>query len=151
MEWPGGKAWLTYGGEKVTHLERAHLPDNRTFVEKSIGQGRILFFNLPLELNDNPEPIGAIYKMALKQAKVKPLYSTSIDDPGILICPTQLGSATLYVLTSESSIEQKVTWKDVLSGKEFSVPLNPGRAALILVGRSGDVLAQYGNAPADRQ
>ncbi|HVN79859.1 MAG TPA: alpha-amylase family protein [Terriglobia bacterium] len=151
VEWSGGRGWLSYGGDKVNHLERACLPDNRTFVEKSIDRGRILFFSLPLELNDNMGPIGAIYQMALKQAKVKPLYSTSIDDPGILICPTQLGSATLYVLTSESSIEQKVTWKDVLSGKEFSVPLNPGRAALILVGRSGDVLAQYGTASGEFQ
>ncbi len=151
VEWPGGKAWLSYGGEKVTHLERACLPENRTFVEKSIGRGTILFFTFPLELNDNLGPIGAIYQMALKRAGVDPLYSTSIDDPGILICPTQAGSATLYVLTSESSTEHKVTWKDALSGKEFTVPLNPGRAALMLVGRNGEVLAHYGTLPADRQ
>ncbi len=99
--------------------------------------------SLPIELNDNLKAIGDIYRMALSQAGVAPAYSTSVEDPGILICPTDVGNATLYVLTSESASPQAVTFKDGASGKSLSGRLEPGRAALILVGKSGEILADY--------
>ncbi len=147
VQWPGGSGWLTYGGDKCTYLERVFLPSNQTYLEKELGRGRLLFFSLPIELNDNLEVVGAIYQMALRRANVMPIYSTSIDDPGILICPTQGQSVTLYVLTSESSTSQKVSWKDALSGKELATALEPGRATMVLVGRNGEVLADYNGPP----
>ena len=143
VEWPGGRAFLSYGGEKCTFLERGFLPEDRTFTEVKVGQGRILYISLPIELNDNLKAVGDIYRMALSQAGVTPAYTTSIEDPGILICPTDVGSATLYVLTSESASPQEISFKDGASGKNLSGRLDPGRAALILVGKSGEVLADY--------
>jgi hypothetical protein len=144
VEWPGGRAWLTYGEDKCTYLERAQLPSNQSFVEWSVGRGKILFFSFPIEFNDNLTAISEIYCMALARAGVVPVYSTSIEDPGILICPTQMQSATLYALTSESSSARRVTWKDMLSGKDMAIHLDPGRAALVLVSQKGEVLAAYG-------
>jgi len=66
---------------------------------------------------------------------VVPAYSTGLQDPGILICPTRFPHATLYVLASESSREA-VSFHDRTSGKEFSGRLEPGRAALLLVERT---------------
>ena len=71
-----------------------------------------------MELNDNLEAIGDVYSYALKVAGILPVYTTKINDPGILICPTQYPEATLYVITSESNREQ-VDFTDVRSGKEF--------------------------------
>lgn len=148
VEWPGGRAFLSYAGAKCTFLERGFLPDGRTFAESKVGQGRILYVSLPIELNDNLKAIGDIYRMALAQAGVTPAYSTSIEDPGILISPTDVGKATLYVLTSESSSPQTVSFKDGASGKNLAGRLGPGRAALILVGKSGELLADYNWNPA---
>jgi hypothetical protein len=78
----------------------------------------------------------------MKTAGVASAYSTTLQDPGILICPTKYPRATLYALTSESG-QQAVSFTDLKSGKEFSGTLDPGRSALILIGQDGAVLASY--------
>ena len=151
LQWPEGSARLTFGGDKTTVLDRAVLSNNATWTEQAIGKGKILFSALPLELNDNLEAIGSVYRYALKVAGVTPTYSAAIDnpgknDPGILICPTQFPHATLYVLTSESTAHD-VSFRDQRSAKEFSGHLDPGRAALLLMAEDGTILASYNWTP----
>ncbi len=143
VDFPSGRALLSYPGEKCTHLERGFLADGRTFAEAKVGQGTVLFVAVPIELNENIKAVGDTYRMALTRAGVAPVYATTLDDPGILIAPTDLGSATLYVLTSESATAQEVSFKDNASGKDIRGRLEPGRAALLLVSKSGQVLATY--------
>jgi hypothetical protein len=147
VSWPGGGGIATFSGDKTTYLEQAHLPGNATFARRSLGQGRVLFFSLPLELNDDLRLLGEVYRWALREAGIVPTYRTSIEDPGILICPTSLDASTLYVLTSESAVRRDVVFRDGMSGEELTVPLEPGRAALLLVGRDGRVLARYEGSP----
>jgi len=146
LQWPEGEARLTFGGDRTTYLDRAVLPGNATWAEKSIGKGKILLAAFPLELNDNLEAIGSVYRYAMKVAGVTPTYSAAVNDPGMLICPTQFPHATLYVLTSEST-GREVSFRDQKSNKEFSAHLEPGRAALLLVGEGGAIIASY-NWPA---
>jgi len=143
IEWPGGRGRLTYSGDKTTYHERAFLPGDQSYVELPHGQGKILYFPLPLELNDNLETLGNVYQFALRQAQVSPIYTTDIQDAGILICPTQLSDATLYVLTSETSSPGAGRFTDATSGKRVRFKLPPGRAALLLLSRAGQVLASY--------
>ena len=88
------------------------------------------------------QAIGEVYRYALKTAGVTPTYSTEVEDPGILICPTRYRKATLYVLTSESPRRQ-VAFRDRTSGKTFRGELDAGRAALLLVAPDGNLLATY--------
>jgi hypothetical protein len=142
LKFPGGEERLFYPGDKTTYLDRAFLPDGSTWAEKTIGKGKVLFTPLPLELNTNLQAPGDVYRYALKVAGVDPIYSTGLEDPGILICPTRFPHATLYVLTSESA-QKAVSFRDELSGKEFSGSLEPGHAAMLLVGNDGNLLASY--------
>lgn len=143
VEWPGGRAWMSFSGDKTTYGERAFLPAGATFAETAVGKGTILYIPLPIELNDNLSAIGEIYRFAMERAGVSRTYSTSVVDPGLLIAPTRLANATLYVLTSETSSTEIVAFRDEASGKEFRVTLEPGRAALGLVSRKGELLASY--------
>jgi hypothetical protein len=142
MEWPEGKARLVYTGQKIDTLEGAFLPDGKTFLEKPLGKGKILFVSLPLELNENLQTVGEVYSYALKVAGVKKTYSTDIQNSGVLIAPARFPQATLYVLSSETN-QPGISFHDERSGKQFSAQLQPGRAALLLVGEKGDVLASY--------
>jgi len=144
IRWPSGEAELVYSGDKTTYLERGELPGGETFAEKTVGKGKWLYFPWPLELNDNLAAVGAIYRWAMEHAGVSPEYSTSLDDPGILICPVRWRDATLYVLASESAVTREVTFRDHSSGRELSVRLEPGRAALLVVDSRGEILAGYG-------
>jgi hypothetical protein len=142
ITWPGGGALVSFSGEKTTFLERTLLPNGQTILEKTLGKGRILLVSLPVELNDNLKAIGDLYRYALHVAKVAEAYSTQLNDPGMLICPTEFEHATLYVLTSESSASE-VSFRDARSGKVFAGRLEPGRAALLLVNDQGELLASY--------
>ena len=82
----------------------------------------------------------------MKMANISPTYTTTLTDAGILICPTRLPKATLYVLTSESN-QKAVSFHDVRSGKDFSGQLENGRAALLLISDEGKLITSY-NWPA---
>ena len=142
IHFPWGDESLSFTGNKTTVLSRAILPGGEDWIERPLGKGKILFTALPLELNENLQAIGDVYKYALTIAGVAPVYTTNLNDPGIMICPTQFPKATLYVITSESNREQ-VEFKDARSGKEFSGTLTSGRAAILLVGADGKLLATY--------
>jgi len=143
VQWREGQAALTYSADKCTYLERGLLASGETFVEKQLGKGKILYFALPLELNDDLPAIGRIYRFALRRANVTAIYATTTEDPGVLICPTGLKGVTLYVLTSESSSTHTIAFHDAASGKDFEQKLLPGRAALLLVLHNGKVAAAY--------
>jgi hypothetical protein len=147
VRWPGGTARVSFSGNKTTFLEQATLASGSTFARRPVGQGQLLFFSLPLELSDDPKLLAQVYRWALAEARVAPVYRTTLDDPGILICPTALESSTLYVFTSESSVRQDVAFRDLASGKDLRVALDPGRAALLLVTRQGQVVARYEASP----
>jgi hypothetical protein len=144
FKWPGGVAELIFAGNKTTVLSRA---GERDWAEVGLGKGKILFAGLPIELNQNLAAVGDIYRYAMKTASVSLTYTTTLSDPGILICPTRLPKATLYVVTSESN-QASVFFHDVRSGKDFSGRLENGRAALLLVSDEGKVLTSY-NWPAE--
>jgi hypothetical protein len=142
MRFPGGEEELRFSGNKTTYLSRAALPDGGGWMEKPLGRGRILFAALPLELNDNLQAVGDVYRYALKVAGATPVYTTALKDPGILICPTRFPAATLYVITSESD-RQEVNFTDARSGRLFNGTLASGEAAILLVGADGKLLSTY--------
>lgn len=143
VKWQGDSAWLSYSGDKTTYAERGVLKNNQTFLDLPLGKGHLLYFATPIEFSDQLNEVGRIYKFAMNYAGVKTAYETTCKDPGILICPTQLPNATLYVLTSESSSSVPFSFKDTKSGKDFSINLEPGRAALMLIGKDGQILSSY--------
>lgn len=148
--WPDGRVHLTYSGDKTTYAERGFLKDDKTFEEILLGKGKILYFPLPLEIADQLDAVGKIYKYAINKSGVKTIYETSITDPGILISPTRLTNATLYVLTSETVLKDPVIFKDLQSGKTFKTALEPGRASLILIDKDGNVKASYAHTKIER-
>lgn len=148
--YPWGDEQLSFGANKTTVLSRAQFAGNQNWVEKQTGKGKILFSALPLELNDNLKAVGDAYVYALKVAGVTPSYTTTLTDPGIMICPTHYPDATLYVLTSESN-QTHVALTDVRSGRSFEGEITPGRAAILLVDSNGRVRSAYNwSVPATR-
>jgi hypothetical protein len=142
ISWPGGTERLTYSGKKTDYLERGYLANGKTFVDKRYGAGRILYVPLPVELADDPRAAGGIYQYAMQAAHVTPAYSTEMNDPDVLICPTRFSHATLYVIESRSATSV-VSFRDGISGAAISASVEPGGAAMRLVGEHGEVLAAY--------
>jgi hypothetical protein len=142
MHYPGGDEKLVFSGSKTTFLNRAVLQDGQDWAVRPYGRGKILFSPLPIELNDNLAAVGDVYRFALKAAGVAPVYSATLTDPGILICPTQYPDATLYVITSETN-QKKVDFTDLRSGKHVTGLLANGEAAIVLIGTDGKLISSY--------
>ncbi len=140
---PFGALPLSFRGQETTALDRAVLPDGSTWREIPLGKGKILFSALPLELNANLDSTAAVYDYALRAAGVARTYSSEGTSPGILVCPTVLPRATLYVLASETEAGP-VRFRDARSGRVFQGRLDAGRAALLLVREDGTLAATYG-------
>jgi hypothetical protein len=143
VAWPGGRGHAIFSGDKCNYIEQARLAAGRTFARRTLGKGQILFFTLPLELNDDIELLGSVYNFALREASVAPLYRTTLADTGVLVLPTPLDKATLYLLLSESSAKETVRFTDAASGKALAVDLPAGRAALLLVTHAAEIVARY--------
>jgi len=142
LDLPSGQMPLRYEGLRTTILNRDILPNGKTWTELPLGSGKILVSAFPLELNSEEGTIAAAYEIAIEAAGVEHTYTTTLKEPGILICPTRLPHATLYVLTSEAPAED-VSFQDSRSGKTFTGHLEAGHAALLLVGENGDLIANY--------
>jgi hypothetical protein len=142
LRWPGGLDAFTFGGKKTTVLSIAKFADDQEWKEIRLGQGLILFSALPLEMSGDLKNLGRVYTYAMDKANVAHSFTTTKSDPGVLICPTTYPNATLYVITSET-FQQTVSFHDVRSNKDFSSALSAGRAALVLIGTDGRVLASY--------
>ena len=143
LTWPGDSARLSFSGDRTTYADRGYLEGGKTFVEVPLGSGKILYSALPLELADQLDAVARVYSYAIRISGARLPYETTCQDPGVLISPTRLPEATLYVLTSESATAQSVKFRDGLSGAEISVNLAPGRAALLLVGKDGHLISTY--------
>ncbi len=139
---PAGDVPLIYDGLNTTTLDRLMFAGGRDFEDLRLGKGHVLVSALPLELNTDLDSIARVYAYALKMAGVSTTYTTPVTNPGILICPTRLPHATLYVLTSETETSP-VSFTDLRSGKRFSGTLDAGRAAILMIGEHGDVLSDY--------
>ena len=139
---PFGVLPLRFEGMSMTILDRFDMADGSDFAELPLGKGQVLFSALPLELNSNLDSVARVYEHALKLARVPLTYSTTVTNAGILICPTRLPHATLYVLTSETE-DSTVSFTDEHSDKLFSGKLDAGRAALLLISERGELLTSY--------
>lgn len=143
VQWPAGEGWFSFSGDKTTFIDQAVLASGHTFTRQPVGAGEILFFSLPLELSDDIQLLADVYGWALEEAGVEPIYSTDLDDPGIVISPTVLEKSTLYVVASESSVARNVNFRDMRSDRQVEIDLDPGRVAVLLVTVDGDIPALY--------
>jgi hypothetical protein len=65
--------------------------------------------------------------------------------PGVLVYPTVLNDAVLYILISDNATDAKVDLRDKLTGARLTIPLAAGHAAIAVIGKKEKaVVARYG-------
>jgi len=111
-------------------------------VRIAVGSGAVIWSPLPVELADQPEVTSALYRYALKEANVRPLFVPELEDLPVLIYASVFAKATLYVLVSESSSSVRVKFNDAESGKKFDIGVVAQRSTMLLIRRGdGSILA----------
>ena len=135
----GDSTWqIGFHGDVFQRVEKAiveggGVPAVRTF---PAGKGKLIWCPLPLEIGNESAPIAALYRHALDQARVQPVFSVDQADPAVLIRPIVFADRVLYTLISESGEAKQVSLRDLRTGTQIGVSLPPGRAAHVILDRT---------------
>lgn len=105
------------------------------------GSGKIIYCPLPVEGSSELEPIKALYEYAMAEAGIRPLLAEA--SPSVLVRPIVFDQATLYCLVNDSSRQQ--TAKIHHKSAQFTVNLEPQRAAMAMIDQEGRLIASYPN------
>jgi hypothetical protein len=108
-----------------------------------LGKGKVIWCPLPLETGSESAPVAALYRYALEQAQVAPIFSVDRVDPSVLIRPSVFERSVLYTVISESGQHKRIEITHAENGARIALALPPQRAALVLLDRaSGRILGQ---------
>ncbi|UCF20940.1 MAG: cellulase family glycosylhydrolase [Gemmatimonadota bacterium] len=143
----GDASWhLSFRGEKLQRIERSVVSGQEaaTVIELPLGEGRLIWSPLPVELAEQVEPTVALYRRALASASLLSPLTDETAGPGVLIYPAHFRDATLYALVSELGHAFTAAFSDRATGTRLEVALPAGRAALLLLDRgNGSLRAVY--------
>lgn len=140
---------LSYRGEKMQRLEKAVIAGQETASVRTIshGKGKIIWAPIPVELSDDSEPTVALYKYALGEAGVKPVFTVRNDDPSVLVSSTVFAEAAMYTFVSECDRDTELGIVHRETRSEFSVRVPAQRAAVLVLDRKdGHVLGRLWGA-----
>jgi hypothetical protein len=137
---------VSFDLEKQKTLEAIRFQDAAGLVERAHGKGRIFWAAYPVELADGAEPASALYSYVLERVGVEPLFQLESRVPeGVLIFPTVLQDAVMYVMESEDASDAEIRLTDETTKARLELRLPSERAALAILRKSdGKVIAKYG-------
>ena len=127
-------------------LETVRFSDGATLESKAYGQGHIFWASYPVELAQNPDAAARLYSWVLKQIGIAPAFDSATSLlPGVLVYPTVLRNAVLYIFESEDAGDTPIDLHDKLTGARLHFTLASQHAALVLLNKTdGSVIASYG-------
>jgi hypothetical protein len=143
----GDERWrLSYRGDRMARVEKAVVEGEVATLRRfAAGRGQLLWCPLPVELAAEVEPAAALYRAALASAGVRPGFTVRQgDDPAVLMWRAGYRDAVLYTLVSERAEGTDIELRDGETGAVVRARLPGQRAAMVLVGRTGQELARYG-------
>lgn len=146
IRWKGQTVPVSFDQEAQSWLEALQFAGGDSVQEISYGQGHIYWAAYPVELAQSAKPAAELYAMVLDAVNLQlPFELSSKVSPGVLIYPTVLEDAVLYVLVSETDQDSDVDLRDNTTHAELRLRLPAGRAALAIVRKSdGSIAAKYG-------
>ncbi|MFI5252524.1 MAG: cellulase family glycosylhydrolase [Bacteroidota bacterium] len=138
---------VNYRGDKLQRIEKAVIDEtgDSKVITMQHGKGAIVWSPLPVEVSDSPDAITALYKYALQQADVRPIFSAKEIDPSILILPTVFENAVLYVVISETDRDVDLPFTHLETNTELSIHLPRQRTVSLFINRKdGKVIGKMG-------
>ena len=137
---------MSFDQQAQSWLEELRLPGGDSFASVAYGKGQIYWTAYPVELAQGTAAATVLYSAVLKRAGVAPEFELkSSVSPGVLIYPTVLKDAVLYVIESESDSDERVDLMDKATGAELKINLAAQHAAVAILRKTdGAIVARYG-------
>jgi hypothetical protein len=146
LQLKGGEEGLSYSLQhKVLTVDKdASLPGKIHFFGKN--KKGLYYVPLPVEANDQREPIATMYQEMASAAGIKPYCALEgASDWEVTVLPRIFKKTALYIAFNEGSVDRKVRMKDSQFGFKAAFTVPAGRATLMVFDSKGKVLATYQN------
>ncbi|MCQ6559248.1 beta-galactosidase [Paenibacillus mendelii] len=142
---------VSYGAKRIAEVNK-ELPESGTratgsaAVRKSeIGQGVFIHCPLPIELNDRPETIAAVYGYALSaagfQSSMEWVHGGNLH--GVFGSKIAFGEGALFMFVSEYAYDASIEIIDPKTGKGYAFELESERTVLFAADAEGRLLSVY--------
>lgn len=137
---------LTYAQPQQNWLDSLRFEDGATFKEIPHGKGRIFWTAYPVELSENEQALAELYADVVNRLRIAPTFNAQSPLPaGVLVYPTVLADAVLYVFVSDSADPAAISLRDQTTGVALSFSLPAEHAAIAVIGkREKKIVAKYG-------
>ena len=137
---------LSFDQQKQNQAESLRFSDGSTFKEISHGDGRIFWAAYPVELSEGTQAAAILYAYVAGETKIEPAFELQSQlSPGVLVYPTVLEDAVMYIMISDDADNAKIELRDRLTGTKLTLELAGQHAAIALIDKSKkSVIAKYG-------
>jgi hypothetical protein len=141
---------LSLDAQKQLALDTLRFRDSSTFKEIHYGKGRVFWAAYPIELAEGSQPAADLYAYVAGRIGILPAFelkpeTRSAISPGVLIYPTLLEDAVMYIMVSDAAEDTKLDLRDKLTGARVSLLLPAQRAAIAIIGKKEkNLVAKYG-------
>ena len=137
---------LSFEAQKQSWLDALHFSDGSSLKEIPYGKGRIFWAAYPIELAEGTQSAADLYAYIAGRVGITAEFDLQAAvSPGVLIYPTVLDDAVMYVMVSDAADDAKIDLRDKLTGARLNLLLPAQRAAIAVIGkREKNVVAKYG-------
>jgi hypothetical protein len=137
---------LVFGQQQQNWLESLQFDDDSTFREIPRGKGRIFWTSYPVELGEDLQSTAELYAYVAGRVNLTPMFITQTPVPaGVLVFPTELADAMLYVFVSDSADHAAINIRDRETGVPISFTLPSQHAAIAVIEKKDKtIVARYG-------
>ncbi len=137
---------MSFDQNKQNSLESVQFQDGATLEQQVYGHGHIFWSAYPVELAESADAAGRLYSYVLGKIGVAPMFEYDANlSPGVLIYPTILQNAVMYIFESEDAADAKINIKDKLTGARLIFDVPSQRSVLVVLRKNdGALLTKYG-------
>ncbi|MCZ7558620.1 MAG: cellulase family glycosylhydrolase [Bacteroidia bacterium] len=138
LEIDGDPVPVAFRGEKIQRILTAEVEGERYAVlhRSKLGKGELLWCPLPVEIGDTPVAVTALYREALRLARLRPPVQLDPDTPDVLVTVSEYANATLLGVINEGS-DMKEFELRFRGGSAIDVEIAAGQSQLLLLDGRG--------------
>jgi hypothetical protein len=137
---------LSFDQQKQNLLDSLRFSDGSTLKEAAYGKGRIFWAAYPVELAEGTQSAADLYTYVVGRVGLAPMFDLQAQlSPGVLIYPTALDDAVMYVMISDAAEDAKIDLRDKTTGVRLTLQIPSQHAAVAVIGKKEKtVVAKYG-------
>lgn len=135
----------SYPGDRIADTLKGKTDEGHSDVQEiTHGKGKIIWSPLPVELNNEKDPMIALYQYAMQKATIKEhLHWIKGDFPGIYGRKLSFPNGKLFIFVSEFGEDCDIEIEDPKTKKTYAFTLEKERTVMFATNKSGDIRQVY--------